>query len=103
MYRIIGADLVCTLLVPEIVLAREAEICLALLALPIDYAAGAGLAKTVERRGPGSMEDIYYKGPHQQLPELLSEAMSRIPAERHCPCSHAVPQTVFGSLPAWYQ
>lgn len=101
MYRTLGADLVCTLLVPEIVLAREAEICLALLAMPIDYA--AGLAKTVDRRGPGSMEDVYYKGPHRQLPSILSKAIARIPAERDCPCSRAVPQTVFGSLPAWYR
>lgn len=103
MYRTLGADLVCTLLVPEIVLAREAEICLALLAMPIDYAAGSGLAKTVDRRGPGSMEDVYYKGPHQQLPRLLSEAISHITEERRCPCSRAVPQTVFGSLPDWYK
>lgn len=100
MFRQLGGDIVGTLLIPEIVLAREAEICLALLAIPINY--GPGLAPAVERRGPGSMEEAYFEGPHRLLPGILRATLDRIPAERACPCARAVPQTVFGRLPAWY-
>lgn len=101
MYQTLGADVVGTLLVPEIVLAREAELCFALLGIAIDYA--AGLAPRVDRRGPGSMEEVYYSGPHQQLPAILAQATARIRPERTCVCRQAVPQTVFGRLPAWYR
>jgi 5'-methylthioadenosine phosphorylase len=101
MYQTLGADLVGTLLVPEIVLAREAELCFALLGIAIDYA--AGLAPKVDRRGPGSMEEVYYAGPHRQLPAILAHAYARVPRERTCICGRAVPQTVFGRLPAWYR
>jgi len=90
-----------TLLVPEIVLAREAEICLGLLGMAIDYA--AGLAPRVDRRGAGSMEDVYLTGPHRLLAAVLRETITRLPSERRCPCAAAVPQTVFGRLPAWYE
>jgi 5'-methylthioadenosine phosphorylase len=101
MYQSLGADVVGTLLVPEIVLAREAELCFVLLGIAIDYA--AGLAPKVDRRGPGSMEEVYFAGPHRQLPAILSQVFARVPAERNCICRHAVPQTVFGRLPAWYR
>lgn len=101
MYQTLGADVVGTLLVPEIVLAREAELCFALLGIAIDYA--AGLAPKVDRRGPGSMEEVYFTGPHRQLPGILSQACAGIPVERTCNCRRAVPQTVFGRLPAWYR
>ncbi len=73
------------MLVPEIVLAREAEICLALLGIPINYA--PGLAPRVDRRGAGSMEEAYFQGPHRQLPAILRETMARIPVGRACPCA----------------
>lgn len=99
MFRQMGGDLVATLLVPEIVLAREAELCLALLAICTDFNT---LAARVDRRGSGSMEERYFKGPHRQLPAILDETLSRIPLGRDCVCAHAVPQTAFGDLPAWY-
>jgi 5'-methylthioadenosine phosphorylase len=101
MAQTLGADVVGTLLVPEIVLAREAEICLGLLGMAIDYA--AGLAPRVDRRGAGSMEDVYLTGPHRALAGVLRETIARIPSQRRCPCVAAVPQTVFGRLPAWYR
>ncbi|HET8679057.1 MAG TPA: MTAP family purine nucleoside phosphorylase [bacterium] len=101
MARTLGADVVGTLLVPEIVLAREAEICYGLLAIAINYA--GEITPSIDRRGPGSMEDVYLHGPHRQLPEILREVLVRLPSTRRCPCARAVPQTVFGRLPAWYR
>ncbi|HBY99412.1 MAG: MTAP family purine nucleoside phosphorylase [Ardenticatenaceae bacterium] len=101
MFRQLGADIVGTLLIPEIVLAREAEICLALLCIVINY--GPGLEATIDRRGPGSMEEKYYEGPHRQLPAILRETFAHIPPERECICTRAVPQTAFGHLPTWYR
>jgi 5'-methylthioadenosine phosphorylase len=97
----LGADVIGTMLIPEIVLAREAEICYALLAIVINY--GPDLAPRTERRGPGSMEEMYFTGPHRLLPDILREAFTSLPSERRCPCARAVPQTAFGRLPAWYQ
>lgn len=101
MARALGADVVGTLLVPEIVLAREAEVCYGLLAIAINYA--GELARSIDRRGPGSMEDVYFKGPHRDLPAILHEAVAGLPSSRACPCARAVSPTVFGRLPAWYR
>lgn len=58
MFRQWGADIVGTPLVPEVILAREAEICFASIAPIINYA--TGLAPSVTHVGSGSMVDFYY-------------------------------------------
>jgi len=101
MYRGLGADVIGTLLIPEVVLAREAEICLALVAAVTNYA--PGLAPRVVRRGEGSMEEFWFHEYHQRIKAALVEALPLLPSQRACPCSQAVPQTIFGALPEWYK
>jgi 5'-methylthioadenosine phosphorylase len=100
MFRQAGAHIIGTLIIPEVVLAREAELCLAFTGIVINY--GPGLETAVTRRGPGSMEERYYQGPHQHLPAIFREAMARVPDARNCICTRTVPQSAFGSLPHWY-
>jgi hypothetical protein len=54
----IGADIIGTPLMPEVILAREAEMCFASTAPIINYA--SGLASAVLHTGSGSMVDFNY-------------------------------------------
>ena len=62
-----GGDIVGTPLIPEAVLAREAELCYASIAPIINF--GAGLAPDVDHKG---MVDFYYTG---GLHELVEDAI----------------------------
>jgi 5'-methylthioadenosine phosphorylase len=76
-----GGDLVGMTNVPEVVLAREAGLCYATIALPTNY--GAGISET-----PLTHEEVLAemeKGkPH--LDQLLAECIMKIKAEHSCNC-----------------
>lgn len=98
----LGGDLVGTPLVPEVVLARELQMCFASLAPVINFA--SGLSPAVVHTGSGSMVDFYY-GPdrlHDRVEEVLLAALQRMPHSGACPCSHAMDGAVKGALPAWW-
>ncbi len=95
-----GADIVGTPMVPEVVFAREAEMCFASIAPVINY--GAGMAPAVIHVGPGSMNDQYYAdGLHDRIEQALIEAVRHLPEQRGCKCGHALRSGFHGQRPGW--
>jgi 5'-methylthioadenosine phosphorylase len=95
-----GADIVGTPLVPEVVLAREAEMCFASIAPVINY--GAGMAPAVLHVGPGSMNDTYYaNGLHDRIEQALIAAIQHLPQARSCACGRALRSGFHGTRPGW--
>lgn len=95
-----GGDMVGTPLVPEVVLAREAEICFASIAPIINY--GAGLAPRVIHSGPDSMVDFYYtEGLHDLIEDIIAAAVAAMPEERTCACGVALKDGFHGKKPSW--
>ena len=99
----LGGDLVGTPLVPEVVLARELQVCFASLSPVINYA--AGLSPTVLHTGSGSMVDFYYgrEGLHDRVEQVLLAALRHLPHDAPCPCPRALEGAVKGPLPAWWK
>ena len=84
MFRNWGADVVGMTLVPECVLAREAEICYASIATVTDYdvwrdhpVCAAEVGKTMKRN-------------LEKVKNIVVEAAARIPEERKCECKSAL-------------
>lgn len=95
-----GADIVGTPLVPEVTMAREAEMCFASIAPVINF--GAGMAPAVIHVGPGSMNDEYYAGGlHDRIEQALIDAVAQLPPHRGCQCGHALRSGFHGQRPGW--
>lgn len=95
-----GADIVGTPLVPEVVFAREAEMCFASIAPVINY--GAGMAPAVLHVGPGSMNDQYYAdGLHDRIEQALIDTVRHLPEHRSCKCGQALRSGFHGQRPGW--
>jgi 5'-methylthioadenosine phosphorylase len=95
-----GGDIVGTPLVPEVIFARELEMCFASIAPVINF--GAGMAPAVVHFGPGSMNEIYYKeGLHDLIEKTLIEAISGISTDRTCTCGTALNGGFHGQPPVW--
>lgn len=79
-----GGDLVGMTNVPEVVLAREAGLCYAAIALVTNYA--AGISET-----PLSHEEVVAATSRdkESLEQLLMAAVKEIPAQKSCSCSAA--------------
>lgn len=84
MYRSWGADVVGMTLVPECVLAREAEICYATIAAVTDY--------DVWKEEPVSVEKVVktMRANVEKVKRLIAEAVGGIPTERECECKSAL-------------
>lgn len=101
MFRQWGADIIGTPLVPEVILAREAEMCFASIAPIINY--GSGLSSTVLHTGSGSMVDFYYgSGFHDRVELAIRAALRTLAAERACGCGQALKGAFHGSPPEWF-
>lgn len=95
-----GGDIVGTPLVPEIVFAREAEMCFASIAPVINF--GAGMAPAVVHVGPGSMNDDYYSnGAHERIESALIDSIRNLSPKRGCQCGTALRGGFHGQRPAW--
>jgi 5'-methylthioadenosine phosphorylase len=102
MFQQLGGDIVGTPLVPEVIFAREAEICYASISGVINY--GAGLAPAVVHVGEGSMFDFYLgSGLQRHIEEATIAAISYLPVERTCPCAKALDQAFHGTEPEWFK
>jgi 5'-methylthioadenosine phosphorylase len=84
MYRLWGADVVGMTIVPECVLAREAEICYASISTVTDY--------DVWKDRPVCVEDVMVtmRANIENVKRIIAETVSRIPNERSCECGHAL-------------
>ena len=84
MHRTWGADVVGMTLVPECVLAREAEMCYACIATVTDY--------DVWKDHPVSAGEVrrIMKANLEKVKSIISEAVSVLPKERKCDCKNAL-------------
>jgi len=84
LFRTWGADVVGMTLVPECVLAREAEICYATIATATDYDAW--------KEKPVSADVVLkiMRANVEKVKRLVVEAVPRIPKERKCECKNAL-------------
>jgi 5'-methylthioadenosine phosphorylase len=84
MFRSWGADVVGMTLVPECVLAREAETCYASIATVTDY--------DVWKDHPVCVEDIVktMSANIENVKRIIVEAVARLPTERGCDCGAAL-------------
>ena len=99
-FQMEGGDIVGTPLVPEVVFAREAEMCFASIAPVINF--GAGMAPAVVHVGPGSMNDDYYaNGAHDRIERALIDSIASLPAQRACNCGTALRGGFHGQRPTW--
>jgi len=84
MFKTLGADVVGMTLVPECVLAREAEICYASISTATDY--------DVWKDHPVNAVEVQkmMKANIEKVKMIIAEAVSRIPKERSCDCKNAL-------------
>jgi len=84
MYRQWGADVVGMTLVPECVLAREAEICYASISTVTDY--------DVWKDHPVCVDDIVkiMKTNIENVKRIIAETVAKLPNKRACKCSEAL-------------
>lgn len=83
-YKNMGADIINMTIVPECILAREAEICYACIATVTDY-------DTFSEK-PVNVEDVI-KVLHEnsrKTKDLVKDVLGNIPAERGCKCGEAL-------------
>jgi 5'-methylthioadenosine phosphorylase len=83
-YRAWGADVVGMTLVPECVLAREAELCYATIATVTDY--------DVWKEHVVCVDDIVrtMRGNIENVKRIIVEAIARLPEKRSCECGGAL-------------
>ncbi len=81
----LGCDIVGMTGVPEVVLAREVEICYAAICTVTNFAAGIAKKKLTAIE----VRDVVKKN-QENLKKILVEAISNIPEERECGCKHAL-------------
>jgi 5'-methylthioadenosine phosphorylase len=84
MFRMWGADVVGMTLVPECVLAREAEICYSAIATVTDF--------DVWKDKPVSAETVVktMRANIDKVKRIIAEAIPNIPKERSCECQYAL-------------
>ena len=84
MHRGWGADVVGMTLVPECVLAREAEMCYACIATVTDY--------DVWKDHPVSAGEVrrIMRAYMDKVKSIISEAVSQVPKDRNCDCKDAL-------------
>jgi 5'-methylthioadenosine phosphorylase len=84
MYRMWGADVVGMTLVPECVLAREAELCYASIATVTDY--------DVWKDHPVCVDDIVktMKGNIEIVKHIIAKVVEKMPSETGCNCKDAL-------------
>lgn len=84
LYRNWGAHVIGMTMVPECVLAREAELCYAGIAMVTDYDTFKEQAVSMEEVVEKMKENI------EKVKKLLAETIKRIPEGRSCPCGKAL-------------
>lgn len=84
MFRMWGADVVGMTLVPECVLAREAEICYSCIATVTDYDVWKDEPVCVDTVRKTMKENV------EKLKKIIAEAIPQIPKKRGCDCQNAL-------------
>ncbi len=85
MYRLLGGDLVGMTSVPEVILAREAEICYATVAMVTNFAAGISPTNLTHSEVVDTMRQN-----NDNLKALIMKTLELITMERNCQCQYAL-------------
>ena len=88
LYKSWGADIIGMTLVPEVNLAREAQICYVTIAMITDYDVWAEKPVTAEEVVRVMRENV------EKAKRLLYELIPRIPKERKCSCKDALKEAL---------
>lgn len=88
LFQQVGADVVGMTGLPEVVLAREAEICYCSICIVTNFA--AGMQKKL------SSKEVHDNITEAQgrLKELLAETLKRIPEARECSCGNSLKEAL---------
>ena len=81
---------------PEVVLARELELCYLNISLVTDYDVGLEGSPEVEPVSVAEVERFFVTN-NERVRTLILSMLPRIPAERTCPCATAMQGAVIGS------
>jgi 5'-methylthioadenosine phosphorylase len=84
MHRGWDADVIGMTLVPECVLAREAEICYACIATVTDYDVWKDHLVNAEEVAKTMKQNI------EKIKILIAQTIATLPKERKCECGHAL-------------
>jgi 5'-methylthioadenosine phosphorylase len=81
---------------PEVILARELQLCYANIALITDYDVGLEGSPDV---APVSVAEVeaFFAGNNQRVRELILGLIPRLPVERDCPCPTAMKGAILGA------
>ena len=90
-----GWDVVNMTQYPEVVLARELELCYVNISLITDYDAGLEGSPEVEPVTVAEVERFFVTN-NERVRTLILGMLPRIPAERTCPCATAMKGAVIG-------
>ena len=91
MFRSWDADIIGMTLVPECVLAREAEICYASIAAVTDYDVWKDHPVSADEVRKTMSENI------EKIKDIITGAISRTPKERRCDCGNALRNALIGN------
>ena len=84
MHRSWGADIIGMTLVPECVLAREAEICYACIATVTDYDVWKDHLVNAEEVARTMKQNL------EKIKTLITKTLAVLPKKRTCDCGHAL-------------
>jgi 5'-methylthioadenosine phosphorylase len=80
---------------PEVMLARELEMCYVNVSLITDYDVGLEAASGIAPVSAAQVERVFSSN-NQRLRELILRLVPRLPVERSCPCASAMRQAFIG-------
>lgn len=84
LFREWGADIVGMTMYPEVILAREAELCYACIAMVTDYDVWADKPVTAETVASVMRKNV------ENAKKLIVSSIDSMPLDRNCPCGHAL-------------
>ena len=90
LYRSWGADVILMTALPEAKLAREAEICYAMMAIVTDYDCWNEKAETVS----AELVVINLKKNIESAKKILRHTITNVPKSRDCACTHALENAI---------
>jgi 5'-methylthioadenosine phosphorylase len=80
---------------PEVILARELELCYVNIALITDYDVGLEGMPDVSPVTVAEVERVFASN-NSRVRQLITDLVPRLPAERTCPCATAMQGAVIG-------
>jgi 5'-methylthioadenosine phosphorylase len=91
----LGWDVINMTQYPEVILARELELCYLNISLITDYDVGLAGEEGVPPVSVAEVEKVFASN-NERVRRLILNLVPRVPEERSCPCKHAMRGAVIG-------